>query len=73
MVDYAGRTLLHEAAGGGHLRATNLVLGLKETWHSTPDYAGATPLHEAVTNGHLDVCKQLLFAGCDANVQDSAG
>jgi ankyrin repeat protein len=73
VVDLNGRTLLHEAASGNHLRALQFILKLQEVWHSQPDYYGNTALHEAATNGHADIVKQLLFAGCDASVQNSAG
>ncbi len=72
-VDNDGRTILHEAASGGHLRAVQYILKLKDLWHSQQDYRGGTALHEAVTLGHMDVVKQLLFIGCDPNTQDSDG
>jgi ankyrin repeat protein len=71
--DNRGRTLLHEAAGHGHIAALQSLQKLKELWHSEVDYAGATALHEAAANGHQKTVHQLLFTGVPPNVQDGEG
>eukprot|EP00117_Sycon_ciliatum_P046601 scpid105491/ scgid33357/ Ankyrin-2; Ankyrin-B; Brain ankyrin; Non-erythroid ankyrin len=40
---------------------------------TTPERAGDTPLHKAAKQGNIDICKSLLEAGADKDIQNSDG
>ncbi|CEM19441.1 unnamed protein product [Vitrella brassicaformis CCMP3155] len=70
--DEDGRTPLHAAAEGGHLRLTQVML---ESGASTDvqSWLGNTPLHSAAVKGHLDIVRLLVDHGADVNMPTATG
>jgi ankyrin repeat protein len=58
-------TLLHLAAAGGHLEATELLLARGLDVNARDDGDNTTALHWAAAGGHLDVVRLLADAGGD--------
>lgn len=71
-------TLLHEAAGAGHVEVVRWLLecGAKinaRTRSQRPYPGSETPLYLAVAHGHRDVVGVLLSRGADPNLKSSDG
>src|SRR5687767_6697408 len=65
-------SVLHHAAGRGHLAVVELLLAAG----ATPDkraHDGSTPLHEAAARGHLEIARLLIAAGADPNARTNSG
>ena len=76
--DDFGNTVLHMAAGGGHLRVMNYLIHEKAqvdivTDPHTPGTEQRTPLHCAAIGGHANACKLLLSRMADPHAQDING
>lgn len=69
-----GWSLLHKAAGKGHLPVVKLLLSTRfpPPINATTD-DGDSALHLAVRNGHIDTVSALLAAGADAGIKNKAG
>ncbi|XP_074657017.1 uncharacterized protein LOC141910195 isoform X2 [Tubulanus polymorphus] len=62
---------LRLAASKGHLEHVIELLELRASYEV--DREGRSALHYAAVNGFAEVCKLLLEAGCDPNIQDNLG
>jgi ankyrin repeat protein len=65
-------SVLHIAAGRGHLGVVELLLAAGATV-SRYSHDGSTPLHEAALGGHLEVARALLAAGAETRATDNGG
>ena len=65
-------TILHAAAGSGHLAMVERCLEAGVEVDAESEY-GRTPLHDAARCGHLTVVKRLLEAGASPEARDCAG
>ncbi|XP_045619127.2 ankycorbin isoform X2 [Procambarus clarkii] len=71
-----GRTALHQAALGGHLDVTKVLLNWKADMgkkSKMDEDNGGTALHLAAEEGHTDVMKLLLDAGANVEALDIKG
>lgn len=58
-------------ASTGDLSGIKSILGTRNVHPSVGYHGGWTPLHYAITHGHAAVCKLLVAAGADPNVEDN--
>src|SRR5262245_49918585 len=65
-------SVLHLAAGRGHLEVLELLLAAGATVNRW-SHEGSTPLHEAALGGHLEVARVLLAAGAETRATDNGG
>lgn len=65
-------SVLHLAAGRGHLAVVELLLAAGATV-SRWSHDGSTPLHEAALRGHFEVAKALIAAGANSRATDNGG
>mmetsp|Transcript_22718 Transcript_22718/g.63092 ORF Transcript_22718/g.63092 Transcript_22718/m.63092 type:complete len:432 (+) Transcript_22718:100-1395(+) len=64
MIDAEGKTAVHLAVAGNHLKVLELLLS-KEADPNARDGTGNCPLHIAVREGHSEVIEALIKAGAD--------
>ena len=67
-----GETLMHLAAGGGHLKTVSYLLEHGADANAS-DQTGRTPLHRAAGRPYVDVIECLLGHGADMNVASHEG
>jgi len=70
--DYAKRTPLHHASGGGHDKTVKTLLQNKANIHAKDD-AGMTPLHHASNMGRDKTVKTLLQNKANIHAKDDGG
>lgn len=71
--DMSSETVLHKAAGAGHLQVTKLLLERKANVQPPGGEYGTTPLFYAARSKHLEVCKLLVANGANAKDSDQEG
>jgi len=74
--DDLDNTLLHIAAGAGHLESVEFLLSKRDLIKPSlnkQNHIGDTPLHKAAFRGYHEVIKQLLKGGCDSKVKNRDG
>eukprot|EP00525_Craspedostauros_australis_P005123 CAMPEP_0198109550 /NCGR_PEP_ID=MMETSP1442-20131203/1632_1 /TAXON_ID= /ORGANISM="Craspedostauros australis, Strain CCMP3328" /LENGTH=114 /DNA_ID=CAMNT_0043765281 /DNA_START=135 /DNA_END=476 /DNA_ORIENTATION=- len=67
VIDWFGRTVLHEACIHGQLECIKYLIKSCGADINCEDNAGSTPLHYACMNGHLK-CIEYLIKSCGANI-----
>jgi uncharacterized protein len=72
VTDQGGRTPLHAAAAGGHVKTVALLLEKKAT-PDARDRDGSAPLQLAAAGGHLQVVELLLAAGANPSGKNREG
>ena len=70
--DQGGRTPLHAAAAGGHVKTVALLLE-KKAPPDARDRDGSAPLQLAAAGGHLQVVELLLAAGANPSGKNREG
>lgn len=69
MVDMDGQTVLHLAAGAGHLDTVEALLD-RGCDANVQDFTGHTALQRAASGGHLTIVRSLLAQGASLDHQD---
>ena len=72
VTDQGGRTPLHAAAAGGHVKTVALLLE-KKAPPDARDRDGSAPLQLAAAGGHLQVVELLLAAGANPSGKNREG
>jgi ankyrin repeat protein len=72
VTEQGGRTPLHAAAAGGHVKTVALLLE-KKAPPDARDRDGSAPLQLAAAGGHLQVVELLLTAGANASGKNREG
>lgn len=65
-----GNSALHEAAWKGFSQTVSELAKAKANLNAK-NWGGFTALHLCCQNGHNQSCRELLLAGCDADVQNN--
>jgi len=71
--DVSSETVLHKAAGSGHMSVTKLLLEKKASLQAKGGEYGTTPLFYAARNKQLEVAKFLIQSGANKNNTDTEG
>jgi ankyrin repeat protein len=65
-------SVLHHAAGRGHLAVVELLLAAGAAVDKR-SHDGSTPLHEAAAGGHLEIVRLLVQAGANPRARTNSG
>ncbi|MHC4536193.1 MAG: ankyrin repeat domain-containing protein [Planctomycetota bacterium] len=68
-----GLTLLHAAAGGGHMNVVEYLIAKGFEATATTEDNKTTPLHLAAASGHEEVAELLIDKGANVNAKDGRG